>query len=264
MSIPSQGQVNYARQAYVDDIGEARKARAAYLADIVTLRARRVRVFANAALHRGKKSPKLLRSYERQKEKTYGAHGSRKHYISAARERDRSKRHYSSVRKARADRPKETKAGAALHWAAEMVGTKESPPNSNRGARIDVWARELGSWLLGQPWCGVFAYQMLKRAGVKGITSRMAGVANIEDDAKAHRNGFTGWGGPQSGGRLDCAIIGGRGVHVEVIDRKTDTGYWTYGGNTSPGDGSVSNGGAVAHKFRPFSAVYGVAHTPVS
>ena len=145
----------------------------------------------------------------------------------------------------------------ALRWAAQQVGTVESPPGSNRGGRITRWQKALGPWLVGQPWCGVFLGAMLSHVGVP-ISARIASVAAIEDDAVAGRNGLAGI--REGRGRPgDLVILFGRGKHVEVIVKATKAGYQTIGGNTSAGDaGSQANGGGVYKRVRPLKDVYRV------
>lgn len=157
----------------------------------------------------------------------------------------------------------------AVEFAAQFVGTTENPAGSNRhaGTVIDRCQQMLGFDLRpgenGVPWCGCFAAYVLAFAGVKGITSRLASVALIEEDARAHRGPFRGWSGTAHGAlRGDLAVIGGCGVHVEVITKVYPDGSAdTTGGNTSPGAiGSQANGGGVWNRHRPAASIHGVAH----
>lgn len=159
----------------------------------------------------------------------------------------------------------------AVKWAKAQVGTKESPPNSNKGPRISEWQKETargGSWLVGAPWCGVFVENACRRAGVK-TTSRWASVGFIEDDAKAKRGGFSAWHSPRYFNRVrtgTLVVLFGRGVHVEIV-RSHPIRYLslglvlpTVGGNTSSGNsGSQSNGGGVYKRFRFRWNVHGFA-----
>lgn len=150
----------------------------------------------------------------------------------------------------------------AVRWAGAQVGTRESPANSNRGPKITEWQRALGSWLVGLAWCGVFVGTALIRAGVKGVTSRIASVAMIEDDARAGRGPFRGWTTDASRARAgDLAVIGGRGVHVElVVGTHADGSADTIGGNTSAGvAGSQSDGGGVFRRHRSRAEIHGFA-----
>lgn len=147
----------------------------------------------------------------------------------------------------------------AVAWARRQEGTVESPPGSNRGPKISEWQAALGPWLVGLAYCGVFVGTALKQAGV-AITSRVASVAMIEEDAKAGQNGFESWHGAEAGRRGDAAVIGGHGVHVELIRQRVSGGYLTTGANTSSGPGgSQADGEGVWPRFRSFSEVHGVA-----
>jgi hypothetical protein len=162
-----------------------------------------------------------------------------------------------------------TPRGRALRRASSTRGITERPAGSNRDDRKDgitAWQRETaagGSWLIGQPWCGVRCFDVLKHAGVQGLSSRLASVALIEDDARAHRGPFRGWTlDPGKVLRGDLVVLFGRGVHVGLV-REIDVkrGYVvTDEGNTSAGaGGSQDNGGGTYRRVRPLSAVHGFA-----
>jgi hypothetical protein len=164
-----------------------------------------------------------------------------------------------------------TSRGRDLRWLTRHRGITEQPPGSNTDSRNDgIRAAQIrcaggANWLIGQPWCGVWAYNGLKHAGVQGITSRLASVALIEDDARAHRGPFRGWTtDPRKVLRGDLVVMFGRGVHVETVRRvyrllglvRTD------GGNTSSGNaGSQSNGGGAFARWRRLVDVHGFALT---
>lgn len=136
----------------------------------------------------------------------------------------------------------------AVQWALAQVGTKERPAGSNGGPKISGWQEAFGFGRV--PWCGIFVGQALLHAAVKGVTSRIASVSLIEQDAKAHRGPFRGWTTDHAvvlpG---DLVVLFGQGVHVEMVVRTFDDGsVETVGGNTSEGDGSQDNGGQVAHR----------------
>lgn len=162
-----------------------------------------------------------------------------------------------------------TSRGKALRWMSTHRGLTEQPPGSNRDLRaggISDAQRACaggGSWLVGQPWCGVWCFAALKAAGVKGISSRMASVALIEDDARKHRGPFRGWTRDHRKVlRGDLVVLFGPGVHVELVRevRRWRGQIVTDGGNTSPGNGgSQSNGGGSFRRVRPLSAVHGFA-----
>ena len=162
-----------------------------------------------------------------------------------------------------------TPRGRALRWCTRHTRITEQPPASNTDRREDgirhwqIMCAGGGSWLISQPWCGVYAYNALKAAGVQKLSSRLASVALIEDDAKAKRGPFRGWTtNPAEALRGDLVVLFGRGVHVAVV-RKVDPKrrvIFTSEGNTSSGvSGSQDNGGGSYRRVRPFSAVRGIA-----
>jgi hypothetical protein len=164
-----------------------------------------------------------------------------------------------------------TPRGRALRWLRNHRGLTEQPAGSNTDNRKDgIRAAQIrcaggGTWLVRAPWCGTWTWNALHAAGVKRLTSRLASVALIEDDARAHRGCFRGWRiNPADKDILrgDLVVLFGRGVHVEVIRsvNRRRRYYVTDGGNTSAGvSGSQSNGGTSARRIRPFSQIHGVA-----
>ena len=146
---------------------------------------------------------------------------------------------------------------AALGWAKAHLFVTEKPAGSNGGPGISTWQQEFGFGRV--PWCGIFCGKALRAAGVS-VTSRVASVALIEADARAHRAPFKGWTSWQNAKPGDLAVIGGHGVHVELVRSVGNGGINTYGGNTSAGTaGSQSNGGGSFPRFRPAGAVTGIA-----
>jgi hypothetical protein len=103
---------------------------------------------------------------------------------------------------------------------------------------------------------------MLLHGRVRDVTSRLAGVSLIEEDAKASRGCFKYWST-----RLDSSIrpgdlvvLFGFGVHVEMVEKIQGGVLHTIGGNTSSGStGSQSNGGGVFSRVRALSDVRGFA-----
>lgn len=151
---------------------------------------------------------------------------------------------------------------AGRAFARRYLGKKENPAGSNKGDwGLTDWNAALA--YAGAPWCGVFVGKILQAAGVQGINSRVASVYNILMDGIAGRNGFrscvfrrsTGHGSTANVRAGDVVGLYGESTHVEWVDEVTKGGVWTYGGNTSAGAGSVSNGGQVARNFRPWSAI---------
>lgn len=168
-----------------------------------------------------------------------------------------------------------TARGRCLRWLTNHRGITEQPPGSNCDERKDGIraAQRLvaggASWLYHQPWCGVWACAAALHAGVKiPQPSRWAGVANIEDDARARTNGFRGWTlDPKSVLRGDLAVMFGRGVHVETVRRvftltRSKRFGWilTDGGNTtSDNAGDQANGGGAFRRWRRLRDVHGFA-----
>ena len=167
-----------------------------------------------------------------------------------------------SKRRAQLAPPKPTGRGKAVQWAQSKVGITERPPGSNGNpANISKWQARFGFGRCA--WCGIYVGNALLAGGVKGVTSRIASVAAIEDDARARRGPFSGWSPSVRGAlRGDLVVIGGRGQHVELLKRPHADGSATcLGGNTSFGPGgSQSNGGAVAERHRSAAEIHGVAH----
>lgn len=151
-----------------------------------------------------------------------------------------------------------TKPAKAIREAERFLGKYESR-GPNRAPWLDPIEREFG--FLGAPYCGIGVGHCLRVAGVKGITSRVAAVAYIEDDAKAHRGGFLKLVDPRSAHPGDAVGLFGRGVHVELVVKRHWWGLSTIGFNTSPegSSGSQSNGGGCYRRRRPWSSVYYVA-----
>lgn len=142
--------------------------------------------------------------------------------------------------------------------AATFAGVKEYPYGSNRGGLVSTWQRLiLGAD--GYAWCGCFVGNMLRWAGVQGVGSWIAGVAAIEEMAKARRGCFRGWT-TSSRGVLpgDLVVLFGYGKHVEMVRYIRGSTVYTVGGNTSV-RGSQSNGGEVCPQARPMSLVRGFA-----
>jgi len=138
----------------------------------------------------------------------------------------------------------------ALAFAAEHVGIRESPPNSDSGPEIDDWCRAAG-YDSPVPWCGCFVNACLMAGGIPSGAGWIGYTPAIVQHAK-NRNG--GWSWHMTGEPGDLALFddgpgGPIARHVEIVRaRISQTQYSTYGGNTSTGNGSPNNGGAVARR----------------
>jgi hypothetical protein len=182
----------------------------------------------------GSKAPRLRKAYERSKAKI----------ASLARQ----------VRRERAA----AGPAKAIREAERFLGQWESA-GPNRAPWLDPLEAEFG--FRGAPYCGIGVGHCLRVAGVPGISSRVAAVAFIEDDARAGSNGFAKLVPHDQAEAGDAAIMFGRGVHVELVVRRYSWGLETSVFNTSPegASGSQSNGGGVYRRKRPWSYVYAVA-----
>jgi hypothetical protein len=163
-----------------------------------------------------------------------------------------------------------TPRGRALRRCTKTRGITEQPSGSNSDHRHDgirAWQIACaggGNWLVGLAWCGVRCFDVLQHAGVKGITSRLASVALIEDDARAHRGPFRGWTTDHRAPlRGDLVVLFGRGVHVGVVRRviRPLGILWTEEGNTTAplGSGDQANGGGCYRRVRALRSVHGYA-----
>lgn len=170
-----------------------------------------------------------------------------------------------------------TARGKALRHLTEHRGITEDPPNSNCDDRPNAndgrWgirkAQRVianGTWLDGTAWCGTWAGWAAMRAGVRGITYRIASVELIQQDARNHAGPFLEWFPPTGWKRVlraDLVTFFG-GAHVETVRsfHVIAGRVWirTEGGNTSSGsEGSQSNGGGAFPRLRPLSDADGFA-----
>jgi hypothetical protein len=166
----------------------------------------------------------------------------------------------------RKDPPKSARVRALEHMKTR-VGYTEQPAGSNCDARPDG-IRDAqdrtaagGTWLRNQPWCGCWCFYALESANVAGIDSHLASVAAIEDTARKGQKCYRGWTTDRARVRPgDLVIIGGYGVHVEMVRGFEGANTLTFGGNTSPGKaGSQSNGGGAYERSRGPGEVRGFA-----
>lgn len=155
---------------------------------------------------------------------------------------------------------------AALRWARAQIGTTEKT-GRNDGPKILDWQRWVAqgaTFLDGAPYCGIGCANACIRhsSATANARVRWASVGFIEDDARAASNGFTGWSSdPRTARPGDLVVLFGRGVHVELVEKRVPGGVQTIGFNTSPGTaGSQSNGGGVYRRVRPDAVVHGIAH----
>jgi hypothetical protein len=174
-------------------------------------------------------------------------------------------------------RHKLTARGEALHFASTHRGIRETRPNfDNRpNARDPRWGIAKAQyytaggahWLDGTPWCGEWLDLIFRHAKVQNLSSRLASVALIEDDARRGHGPFTHWLEPSEwkhAERGDAVVMFGRGIHVELLRQFVHRSDGTYavndGGNTSPPGGNQSEGIGTFRKFRPIHQIHGIAH----
>ena len=156
---------------------------------------------------------------------------------------------------------------AAIDHLEKRVGYREDPDGSNFDSRPDgIKAAQRATaggddWLDHQPWCGCWCYYAADEAGLEGLDSHMASVAQIEDYAKAGQKCYRGWTTDRSRVQeADLVVIGGYGVHVETVRGFDGQNTLTYGGNTSSGSsGSQSNGNGAYKRTRSPGEVRGYA-----
>lgn len=125
------------------------------------------------------------------------------------------------------------------------VGTKEMPPDSNRGPHISDWERAAG--MGAGPWCGAFAIHCARTGGFV-VPNTWVYVPTIIADASAGRYGRIVPLSQVKPGDLLCFDWDG-GVYDHVGIATTAGGLESVEGNTSAGAaGSQSNGGMVANR----------------
>ncbi|HEY6759093.1 MAG TPA: hypothetical protein VI318_06360 [Baekduia sp.] len=137
---------------------------------------------------------------------------------------------------------------AAVAFAEQQIGTRERPPGSNSGPKIDDWCR-LAGFDGPVPWCGCFVNACIMAGGCPSGAGFIGSTVMILNRAK---RGIGGWSFVREGRRGDLALYddepgGDPVVHVEIVrHRVSPTTYSTVGGNTTSGNGSQSDGGMVA------------------
>lgn len=142
----------------------------------------------------------------------------------------------------------------ALELFSQKLGTKESPPESNR-CWATVWYGQVG------PWCAMSVSWAYVNAGSKAFSRGRyyAYVPYIVGDARAGRNGLTVIRNPQPGD-LVCYDWNRDGVadHVGLFEREVPGGFTAVEGNTSVGNDS--NGGEVMRRNRQYNLVQVFVH----
>lgn len=154
-----------------------------------------------------------------------------------------------------------TAAGKAINYAQLYVGTIEDPGRPNRGPQVDKWQRAVD--MIGQPWCGAFAFCAVRAGGVKGLSWRMRYTPYIVDDARRGVNGMLKLV-PLNEARVGDLLLynwdGGAVDHVGLFLSRDKFGIHAIEGNTTSGSaGDQSNGGGVWRRTRQPNQVQYVA-----
>lgn len=147
------------------------------------------------------------------------------------------------------DAPKPT---GVMKWAASQVGKTE---NNNRAPWLDEWARKyVGSWMVGQPWCGLFCIVAWAHAGKK-LPQGTVFTPNICPGGSYGRK--VSASSAQPGDLVVMNFGSGGAKHVGLARGPARGGVIpTIEGNTSPGSGgSQANGGGVWKRSRPLGQV---------
>src|SRR5687767_1274059 len=74
------------------------------------------------------------------------------HHQLAVQIRKRIARRRERIRKAEA---RQDKPAIAAKFLIGKYGWHEDSGRPNRAAWLDSWSREIGDWMVGQPWCGL-------------------------------------------------------------------------------------------------------------
>lgn len=126
-------------------------------------------------------------------------------------------------------------------------GAHEDSGRPNRAAWLDAWARHIGSWMLGQPWCGLTVWMAARAAGV-ALTPETVSTNAIIAHAKAGTGGFKRWHPVESGYQPkpgDVPVYGDHstGAHHTGGTITAGRNGAVVEGNTSPGSGGSQNNG---------------------
>ncbi len=142
-----------------------------------------------------------------------------------------------------------------LAIAQKELGTKESPPNSNR-VEYNTWyyGREVSG--AAYPWCVVFVQWVFAMAGGAALLPIRTASCGVLMHAAQKAGLWTGR--PYRPGDLVIYDFpGGAGTdHCGIVERVTPSGVVAIEGNTSTA-GSQSNGGEVCRKTRTDRLIVG-------
>lgn len=146
-------------------------------------------------------------------------------------------------------------ASTAVKWARSQIGVHEHPKGSNWGHPVQDWITFTG---YGGPalWCGCFvAFAVVEKGGAEiPQRIRLGFDLNVNDDARAGRNGFERAVGVEDAKAGDVATFSFR--HIALVAGPTKDGMiHTIDGNSSATNGTNNNGGEVAEHRRSVGLV---------
>jgi hypothetical protein len=154
-----------------------------------------------------------------------------------------------------------------IETARADLGYTENPPGSNRVKYWDAYDPKMQ----GQPWCVSCQWDWFNRAGERmaffgggktascSVLLRWYGEQGLTVPVSEVQKGdivllnFNGKGTPDHCGLVEFVLPGGWAVGIRTIE-----------GNTSPSDGSQSNGGMVCEKTRYPSQIVAVCRPQYS
>lgn len=143
--------------------------------------------------------------------------------------------------------PHGVRRAVAIKFLSDRAGSHEDPGRPNRAGWLDSWARLIGAWMIGQPWCGLTVFMAARAAGVT-LTPETVSTNAIIAHAKAGTGGFKKWHPVESGYQPkpgDVPVYGDHqtGAHHTGMTATAGRGGKVFEGNTSPGSGGSQNNG---------------------
>jgi hypothetical protein len=152
--------------------------------------------------------------------------------------------------------PKQTIGELALRVAKTQVGTKEFPPNTNTGPKVDIYEAACG--IHAQPWCACFVTWCLRQVDWKQTGWNQAYVPSWVGTAHLAQHGLRTIG-PAEVRPGDIVTFdwedNGVADHIGFVESIVipQGTFKTIEGNTSAGNNS--NGGEVQERTRALSDV---------
>ncbi len=152
-----------------------------------------------------------------------------------------------------------------LATAAEEVGYLEKKSNkdlddktANAGSNnYTKYTRDIKPSYQPCEWCDMFVdWCFNKTFGTevaKKMTFQTAGWSSYTPDSSSYYKNNGHWHTTPQAGDQVFFHNNVRIRHTGIVERVTDTGFYTYEGNTSDGSAMIPNGGSVCHKFYPFN-----------